>query len=162
MDRAGGFDEWYEQTRPGLVRSLLVVASGDLSSASEAADEALVRALERWPRVRTMDSPAGWTHRVALNVLRRRHRRRATEDRAVERLRAGAAEHAAGADGEAIALWDAVADLDRRSREVIALRYVAGMTEPEIADLFGTRPGTVSSILSRARARLRDELGEAP
>lgn len=160
MDRTGGFDEWYERTRPGLVRSLLVVAGGDEESASEAADEAMVRALERWPRVRSMRSPAGWTHRVALNVLRRRHRRRATEDRAIQRLHASTELHAPGANGDAIALWRAVAALDRRSREVIALRYVAGMTEPEIAELIGTRPGTVSSILSRARARLRHELGE--
>ncbi|MGK2930505.1 MAG: sigma factor-like helix-turn-helix DNA-binding protein [Acidimicrobiales bacterium] len=35
---------------------------------------------------------------------------------------------------------------------------MAGLTEPEIADLLGTKPGTVSSLLSRARTDLRRRL----
>ncbi|MGK2927988.1 MAG: RNA polymerase sigma factor, partial [Acidimicrobiales bacterium] len=158
MDRGAGFDDWYAATRPTLVRSLVVASGGDVHAATDAADEAMVRALERWPRVRAMTSSEAWTYRVGLNVVRRRHRRRQTETRAIDTLTAGRDTHVPGIDGDLLALRDAVADLDRRTREVIALRYVAGLTEPEIADLLGTKPGTVSSLLSRARTDLRRRL----
>ena len=45
--------------------------SGTRAATGEAVDEAFARALERWPRVRTMDSPMGWTFTVARNRLRR-------------------------------------------------------------------------------------------
>jgi RNA polymerase sigma-70 factor (ECF subfamily) len=160
MDRTAGFDDWYRATRPTLVRSLLVASGGDLEAATEAADEAMVRALERWPRVRRMDSPGGWAHRTGLNVLRRRFRRGATERRATDRATAGRPMTTTDDPSTAVALWEAVALLDRRSREVIALRYVGQLTEPEIAELLGVRTGTVSSLLSRARTRLRSLLDE--
>ncbi|MDZ7733203.1 MAG: sigma-70 family RNA polymerase sigma factor [Acidimicrobiia bacterium] len=162
MSRRAGFDDWYRRTRPTLVRSLLVATAGDPDVAADAADEAMVRAYERWPRIREMASPEGWVYRVGLNVARRRFRRRATEQRAVARHRAGRSLTVPAPDGgDRVALWEAVARLDRRTREIVALRYVAGLTESEIAELLGGRTGTISSVLSRARARLRDELTDA-
>ena len=91
----------------------------------DAVDEAFARALERWPRVRTMDSPIGWTFTVARNLLRRAARsgRRVTFGR-------GHREPTPEID---MALWDTVRSLPKRERELIALRYVADLTEPEIA-----------------------------
>lgn len=160
-ERVDDFAAWYGRTRPDVVRSLLVVCAGDAHLAAEAADEAMVRAYERWARVRAMERPEGWVLRVAINVVRRRFRRRATEDRAVDRLGAGRRAVVPGVDpSDAVTLWAAVATLDRRTREIVALRYVAGLTEDEVAGVLGMRVGTVSARLSRARATLRSELGE--
>jgi RNA polymerase sigma-70 factor (ECF subfamily) len=51
-------------------------------------------------------------------------------------------------------LWDAVRSLPKRERELVALRYVGGLTEPEIAASLGIAVGTVSRGLHDARSRL--------
>ena len=74
------FDEWYADQRPRVYVSLLAL-SGDADLAADATDEAFTRAVAHWKRVHAMESPGGWTQRVALNVLRRRLRRRRFETR---------------------------------------------------------------------------------
>ena len=54
------FERWYRAEYPRLVSSLAMV-TGDRDLAHEAASEAFVRALERWPRIRGMGRPGGWT-----------------------------------------------------------------------------------------------------
>ena len=68
-----------------------------------------------------------------------------------------------GLEEEAITRLDvaaAVADLDERDRELIALRYGADLTAAQIAELLGARTNTVEVALSRARARLATALGQ--
>jgi DNA-directed RNA polymerase specialized sigma24 family protein len=52
-------------------------------------------------------------------------------------------------------LWDAITTLPPRQRAVIVLRYYEDLSEAEIADVLGCRPGTVKSQASAALARLR-------
>ena len=74
------FDAWYGELRPPMLAALAAWC-GDAGVADEALDEAFVRAYERWDRVRTSPSPAGWVWRTATNVVRRHHRRRSLEER---------------------------------------------------------------------------------
>jgi RNA polymerase sigma-70 factor, ECF subfamily len=76
----GSFETWYPAAHSRLLATL-VVASGDIDAARDATAEAFTRALERWPRVHAMDAPEAWVHRVGVNVLRRRSRRRIVEER---------------------------------------------------------------------------------
>lgn len=55
-------------------------------------------------------------------------------------------------------LTDAVAQLDERSRDLIALRYGVGLSSKEIADLEGMEPNAVDVALHRARKRLESLL----
>jgi RNA polymerase sigma factor (sigma-70 family) len=141
------FEDWYREQYRRVYASVLVVC-GDRALAAEATDEAFTRALERWSRVRTMGSPAGWTFTVARNLLRRMARRAARE-------RALSPAAVVAAPETSVALWDAVRGLPKRERELVALRYVADMTEPEIATTLGISVGTVSRGLHDARAHLR-------
>jgi RNA polymerase sigma factor (sigma-70 family) len=59
------------------------------------------------------------------------------------------------AETDAAAVLAAVASLGERDRMVIAYRYFAGLSEHEMAEALGCRPGTVKSRLARALARLR-------
>jgi RNA polymerase sigma factor (sigma-70 family) len=52
-------------------------------------------------------------------------------------------------------VWRAIAQLPRRQRAVIILRYYEDLTEAQIADLLGCSAGTVKSQCSRAIATLR-------
>jgi RNA polymerase sigma factor (sigma-70 family) len=97
-----------------------------------------------------MASPLGWTFTVARNQLRRSARRRARE-RAV----APVVEHPPEID---VALWETVRSLPNRERELVALRYVGRLTEPEIAAALGIAPGTVARSLHDARHHLRSML----
>jgi DNA-directed RNA polymerase specialized sigma24 family protein len=150
-DERDDFEYWYRREHPRLV-TLLAASTGDTALATEATDEAFARAFERWPRVSKMDSPAGWTYRVALNVVRRRARRRARELRTMGAVRAV---DVPGPTGE---LWILVADLPPRQRTAVLLRHVGHLTEQEVADVMGVARGTVSSTLRSAYQRLRIEI----
>jgi len=156
-DETADFAAWYDANYRRLVATMHVV-TGDRSAAIEAVDEACARAFERWSRVRRMQSPEGWTWIVARNAFRTT--RRSERERAAAHHRSLVQEHAAPPAMD-IEVWDAVQRLPRRQREVVALRYLAGLREREIAELLSIAPGTVASTLHDARgvlaATLRDE-----
>jgi RNA polymerase sigma factor (sigma-70 family) len=154
MTDDGGFEAFYRTHHPRLVASVLLT-TGDLEVAREAVDEACARALARWDRVSAMDAPAGWTYRVALNVARRQYRRRRLE----ARLLAGRAVPAA-APPEVDDTRRLLAGLAPRQRTAVVLRFVADLTEPEIAAAMGIRRSTVSATLAAARVRLARDLAD--
>jgi RNA polymerase sigma factor (sigma-70 family) len=146
------FDDWYADQRPRVYLSLLAL-SGDADLAADATDEAFTRAVSHWKRVCAMESPGGWTQRVALNVLRRRMRRRHVESGLLPRL--VSRDHEMLPTGE---MWDLVRALPERQRVAVVLRYVADLTEPDIAIAMGIARGTVASTLAAARERLGEVL----
>ncbi len=139
------FSAWYR----GHYRSVFAVALAACRSraiAQDATDEAFARAAERWGRVQGMASPTGWACRVAANeatrLMRKAKRQVATREPTTVDL------------GPDVDLWSAVARLPRRQREAIALRYIADLTESEVARTMGISTGAASATLSSARARL--------
>lgn len=58
-------------------------------------------------------------------------------------------------------VWDAVRELPPNYREPVHLFYHEGYSTEEIASILQTRPSTIRSRLTRARAMLRDRLKEA-
>lgn len=58
-------------------------------------------------------------------------------------------------------LWEAVRDLPERMRTAVALRYVADLTEREVADIMGIAAGTVAATLHAARRKLAERLDDA-
>lgn len=142
------FDEWYQDAHPRVLATLLLV-TGNLDLAADGTDEAFTRALGRWNSVGQMQSPTGWTVRVAINVARRRARRSSIEARLLRRELPVAEVPAAA--GEA---WMAVRDLPERQRQVVVMRYVADLPEAEIAKSLGISRSTVSDALTDARRRL--------
>jgi RNA polymerase sigma factor (sigma-70 family) len=150
------FEAWYLLHHARLVNSLYLVC-GNSDVAREATDEAFARAASRWPQVREMESPIGWTYKVALNRLRRDTKRRRREsvlwqERSSSSRPAPRLEHPE--------VWDAVRALPPKQRTATVLRYVADRTEAEIADIMGVSRSTVASNLTRARAALAALLGD--
>lgn len=150
MSEDAGFAAWYTGEHPRLLASLVFIA-GDLESARDATDEAFARALAQWNRVKAMASPAGWTYRVALNLVKRRHRRAALERRLLGHERP---DHAPQIPEPAVELWDAVRRLPERQRTAVVLRYLGDLPELEVASAMGVTRGTVASTLASARANL--------
>jgi len=158
VDDDAAFAAWYRAEHPRLLATMTIVTR-DLHAAQDIAAEAFARALAAWPRVSGMDSPTGWTYRVALNLARRRARRAALEERLLRRV-------APTDDGfpaeRAIELWDAVRALPPRAREAIAFRYTAGLTEAEVAAAMKVAVGTASATLASARRALAAALADTP
>jgi RNA polymerase sigma-70 factor (ECF subfamily) len=57
-------------------------------------------------------------------------------------------------------LWDALRRLPRNQRAALVLHVLDGLGYAEIGEALRVPEGTVASWLSRAKARLRVELGE--
>ena len=148
------FEDWYADGHARLYSSVLVF-TGDPHLASDAADEAFARALQHWDRVREMESPEGWTYRVAVNVVRRTLRRQRRERGLLHR--SSAHRVAPAPAGE---VWDLVRALPERQRMAVVLRYLADLTEPDIATIMGVTRGTVASTLADARRALAHVLSE--
>jgi len=146
------FETWYEKEHPRLVAALLLVL-GDVDLARESVDEACSRALVRWDRVARMESPNGYVYRIALHDAWRRRRRSRVEHTLLRRYRTDAVVPAPA--GEA---WELVQHLPPRQRTAVVLRYVADLTEVEIARVMHVSRGTVSSTLIDARRSIAAQL----
>ena len=142
---------------PRLVGALSLY-TGDRDVAEELAQEALVRTCERWSEVGTMDSPIGWTHRVAFNLAHSHFRRFGAERRARRRLQAIVDLPRPEFDAtDALALRAAIAALPEAQRRVLILRYYADLSIVEVAELLEMPESTVKTHARRGIARLRDE-----
>jgi RNA polymerase sigma factor (sigma-70 family) len=156
VDDDAAFAAWYRSEHPRLLAAMTIVTR-DLHTAQDVTSEAFARALAAWNRVSVMDSPTGWTYRVALNVARRRARRAALEQRLLHRM----VPTDTGLPLErSVELWEAVRALAPRARTAIALRYAAGLSETEVAAAMNVAVGTASATLSAARKALAIALGD--
>lgn len=147
------FEEFWRAERSAVSRALALTL-GDVQLAAEATDEAMARAFQHWPRVATLDSPAGWTYRVGLNwsrsVLRRVHRRPP-----VWLAQPNTHQDAPALDPSIDAAMRA---LPVGQRAVVVCRLLLNHSEQQTAALLHVRPGTVKSRLSRAITQLSTSL----
>jgi RNA polymerase sigma-70 factor (ECF subfamily) len=129
---------------------------GDRAAAEDVAQECLARALVNWQRVRHHATP--WVVRVATNLAldRVRARKRWGSAAPVEPMLADSSSTAA----LRVTLARQLASLPRRQRDVVALRYLADLSEAEVAGLLGVSPGAVKRHAHRGLAALRTLLIE--
>ena len=131
---------------------------GDPGDSEDVAAEALARTLRSWHRVRRFGSPEAWVTRVttnlAIDVLRRR--------RFADKASTLAPPVMAVDDPDVrVALRELLQTLPRRQCEVLALRYLADLSEAQVAAALGISLGSVKRHASRGVARLREELGDS-
>ncbi len=141
-----------EQEWPRLVGALSLY-TGDADLAEELAQEAIARACRHWRRVRRMDAPAAWLHRVARNLAHSYFRRASVGRRAQARV---STSDRISDDADVIAIRAAVAALPELERETIVLRYYVGCSVRETADAMRCPEGTVKTRTHRAIAMLRE------
>jgi RNA polymerase sigma-70 factor (ECF subfamily) len=144
---------------PDLLRIGLVV-SGDVDVAAEAAQSAWVVAWRRLGDLRDGAKLRPWLVSIAANEARqltRSRRRRSLREIAVLDPSTRPSDAMAA---DRIDLANALATLEPRDRELLGLRYLAGMDSAEIGRVVGMSATAVRSRLARARERLRKELGD--
>jgi RNA polymerase sigma-70 factor (sigma-E family) len=133
--------------------------TGSRHEADDIAQEALLRAFERWDRVSSMDSPAGYVYRVALNLNRSRLRKVAVRARRIFAVVPGDDSTAAVLASRQV--LDALSKLPPGQREAIVLTAWLGMDSEEAGQVLGIDPSSVRGRLHRGRAALRALLGES-
>jgi RNA polymerase sigma-70 factor (sigma-E family) len=151
--------QWFAELYQSCYRRLVLTTyalTNDLGVAEEITQEAFALAYGRRARVAAADHPEAWIRTVAVNLARRRGRRRAMLDRILRRQEA--APPAAPA-GEHLDLHRAIQALSDEHRAVVVLHYLADLPVDEVASLLDIPVGTVKSRLSRARTALADALG---
>lgn len=121
---------------------------GSRDDAEDVAQESMVRAFSRWAKVEDYVHP--WLIRVATNLALDLVRRRSRQSRSAVSNH-GAQSHVE----ERLDLALAIAELPRRQREVIGLRYIADVAEADVARLLGCSAGTVKQHAHRGLAALR-------
>lgn len=158
MDTPADLDEFLSTVRPRLVAAMELYL-GDRYVAEEIVQEACIRAASRWSRVATLDSPGGWTYRVARNLATSSLRRRQAERRARQRLRDTDVGPGPDPDtADQVTVRVALAKLPVAQREAIVLKYFLGLDGPEIAERMGRTQGAARALIKRGVAALREDL----
>ena len=148
----------------GRVLASLIATLGDFDLAEDALQEALLAALEHWPRDGLPDRPGAWLLTVARRkaIDRARH-----EGRRAERQHDAALLQGGPGDGEVDDMSTVPDDrlrlmftcchpaLAPEARVALTLRTLGGLTTPQIARAFLVPEATMAQRLVRAKRKIR-------
>jgi RNA polymerase sigma-70 factor (ECF subfamily) len=147
------FGALYEQY--GRLVHGILLAYVPYHEAEDLMQDVFVKALERLPELREAAAFRGWLLTIARHAATDHQRGKKPTAELVEPLAAG---KNARADAEAFAVLDAIQGLPECYRETLILRFVEGMTGPEIAERTGLTADSVRVNLCRGMKLLRARL----
>ena len=151
----------YRQHRWDLVRlaSLLVHERAD---AEEVVQDAFVKTLVAWDRLRDRNKALPYLRSAVLNGCRSRLRHQKVVERTAPHLAEAPPqpEQSAVTADEQQRVLAALRALPARQRECLALRYYLDLSEAEIADTLDISAGSVKTHAHRGLAALADRLEE--
>ena len=145
VHQPASFDHLYTEEYEPMVRLARGLVDA-LEIAEEIVQDAFAKVYERWSR---LDHPGGYLRTAVVNGARSELRKREV------RRRIGLRPLLIPNPEERDYLLDALDQLSPRQKTALVLRFYEGMTEKEIAQAMGVRPGTVKSATSRGLAELR-------
>ena len=137
--------------------------TGHPEDALDATQEALIAVTRGLHRYDGRSLFTTWLYRVATNAaldeLRRRKRHATLAAEPADDAARPAEDHADLALRRA-AVQAALATLSPRDREVVALRFHAGLETAEVADVLGVSRSNAATLLHRAMTKLREALDD--
>lgn len=165
-DAARGVERIYREEY-GRVLASLVRRFGDIDVAEEAVGEALLVALERWPRDGVPTNPGGWLTTTAgnraLDRIRRESRRDAKHQAALmisPELHGDETPHepTGPVEDDRLRLIFTCCHpaLAPEARVALTLRLLGGLTVAEIAQAFLVPETTMAQRITRAKRKIRD------
>lgn len=160
LDRDQAFADYVRRSWPSLVRSAFLLGC----SAHEAEDlvqTTLIRCYTAWGNVVKATDRDAYVYRMLVNCHHDSRRRRWCSELPSASLPERSYEDDTTGVDDADVVGRALAHLNQGHREVVVLRYHAQLTETQIARILSIAPGTVKSRLSRALARLSEDLNLA-
>ena len=155
MVGASSFEEFFEAERVRLFKALVVI-TGSRQEAEDITQDAFLRVWERWDRIRTLEDPAGYLHRTAMNAFRDRYRR--------AKLSLGRGVHAVptadpyGAVEDRSVASQLLGRLAPRQRAAIVLTEGLGYSAEEAGRFLGIKASTVRALRFQARSALEETM----
>lgn len=145
------FEQFVRERYEQLLR-YAVMLTGRQVDAEEVVQEALLRCLRRWRRIRPEHEMAYARKTVLREFLRAAGRRHEVVD---EELDAGVADDFAAEAVERDRVLAVLRRLPARQRAAVVLRFLMDLSEAQVAQELGCSVGTVKSLTSRGLARVR-------
>lgn len=134
---------------------------GDLSLAEDAVQDAVVSAVEVWPKIGVPDNPVAWltvaARRKAIDVVRREQSRVAKESEGIALSMVGSSRPEDSViDDDLLRLVFVCChpSIALEARVALALRVLGGLSVEEIAKLFLVSPSTMAKRLVRTRRKI--------
>jgi RNA polymerase sigma-70 factor (sigma-E family) len=157
------FEEFAAARLPAVLK-FAAVLTGDRGLAEDVVQEVLIRANARWQMIGSLPRPEAYVRKMILNeyLTWRRRSRRLVLSGASSDVEGLPTPDPTASYAERQAMLAELTKLPRRQRAVVVLRYYEGLSDREIADVLGCKPGTVRGHASRALAALRVELTGVP
>ena len=150
-DQVTSFEEFFALERDHL-HGVLVLVTGDRHEAEDLAQDAFATVWERWDRVGAMQNPAGYLHRTALNVFRKKYRRDQILRRLVPFLATAPTSEPADSG---LMIGEALRSLTPRQRAALVLTELLGYRASEAADMLGVKRTTIAALRHQGRESLR-------
>ena len=157
------FESLYERTFP-KVYAYVAALLRDRSAAEDVTAQAFERAYRKRRGYRpARGTPEQWIFGIARNAaldeLRRRKRRASLEADPEDATAPAAEDHAELALRREV-VRSALAGLDARERDLVALKFMGGLSNAEIARLLDTSESNAGTRLHRTLSKLREACHE--
>ena len=144
--------------------ALVYAKVGQFQDAEDLTQDIFFNAYKKLSTLRRWDNFYPWLYSIATNRCKNFYRAQKQQVDTVNLLaRNSNHQPAVDADSEAgriERLHEALASLPEMHRQVLVLRYMAGMKSKEIAETLRVSPNTINQRLVRARAKLKTILNE--
>ena len=150
------YDDFYRAEFPAMVALASTLVG---NSAEDIAQEAMIRANQKWSTISRYEKPGTWVRRVTINLALSKLRRGTTQLRKIALLSAGAPDVAWQPQGFDDDLTDAITSLPKKQRAAVVLHYLEDLPVAEIANILECSPSTAKVHLHRGRQALAEKLG---
>jgi len=148
----------YVTERSGALLRVAYLLTGNRADAEDLLQTALAKTYLSWGRIQDKGALDGYVRRVLVNTQTSWWRKRRVEEYPTDQLPEQVWEDTRPAEIELRStVWNSLAQLPRRQRAVVVLRYYEDLSEAETAEIMGISVGTVKSTASRALAKLRTD-----
>jgi RNA polymerase sigma-70 factor (sigma-E family) len=153
------FRAYVMQRRGSLLRTAILLTSGNSHRAEDLVQTVLMRMYVRWHKIRD-DTRDAYARRMLVNAhLDERRRPYSRNERPRAEVPDVAVEDGPPSDTED-AVFRALAELPPRMRAAVVLRHLHGTTVAETAAALGCSEGTVKSQTARGLDQLRAALSD--
>jgi RNA polymerase sigma-70 factor (ECF subfamily) len=146
--------EWFFRAAYPRIRRTVISILRNPESAEDVTQDAFLKLLQHWPKVKSLDQPDAWVRRVAIRLAVRYAKREAGR-RSVETDNGPTPAREPDVD-----LDRAIAILSPMQRAAVVMYYLDDQQVAEIARVLVVSESTVKQHLYRARSRLAVVLGE--
>ncbi len=152
VDTPEWFVDFYRTHLPDIYGYLLRLCAGDRAQAEDLTQDVWITLVEELRQGRTERADVRWLITVARSRFIDAARREQRHQSKLELIRF---ERPPNPEPTGSDVLDQLAQLRPLHRAVVVLRYVDGLSVPDIAEVIGRKLTSTNSLLARARAELR-------